>query len=93
MRRRDFIASFGGATATEQPSISIALPLLIAAADESRDELQEIWARLLAAVNQIRLWLTSDVALLPGKISFPDPQVHTDQSSLGPTLRGSAGGA
>jgi hypothetical protein len=35
--------------AIEQPSISVALPLLIAAADESRDELQEIWARLLAA--------------------------------------------
>jgi Abortive infection alpha len=35
--------------ALEQPSISVALPLLIAAADESRDELQEIWARLLAA--------------------------------------------
>ncbi len=34
---------------TEQPSISVALPLLIAAADEDRDELQEIWARLLAA--------------------------------------------
>lgn len=34
----------------ERPSISVALPLLIAAADEDRDELQEIWARLLAAV-------------------------------------------
>jgi abortive infection alpha-like protein len=34
---------------TEPPSISIALPLMIAAADEDRDELQEIWARLLAA--------------------------------------------
>jgi Abortive infection alpha len=33
----------------ERPSISVALPLLIAAADEDRDELQEIWARLLAA--------------------------------------------
>jgi hypothetical protein len=34
---------------SEKPSISIALPLLIAAADEDRDELQDIWARLLAA--------------------------------------------
>jgi hypothetical protein len=25
--------------------------------------------------------------------NFPGPQVHNDQSSLGPTLRGSAGGA
>ena len=33
----------------ESPSISVALPLLIAAADESRDELRDIWARLLAA--------------------------------------------
>jgi Abortive infection alpha len=30
-------------------SLSVALPILIAAADESRDELQDIWARLLAA--------------------------------------------
>jgi hypothetical protein len=34
---------------TEEPSISIALPMLIEAANESRDELQEIWARLMAA--------------------------------------------
>ena len=33
----------------EPTSLSIGLPILIAAADESRDELQEIWARLLAA--------------------------------------------
>jgi hypothetical protein len=34
---------------TEPASLSIALPILIAAADESRDELQDIWAALLAA--------------------------------------------
>lgn len=33
----------------QNPSISIAIPLLIAAADEDRDELRDIWARLLAA--------------------------------------------
>jgi hypothetical protein len=33
----------------EPPSLSIVLPILVAAADESRDELQDIWARLLAA--------------------------------------------
>lgn len=34
----------------EQPApLSLSLPLLIAAAEESRDELQDIWARLLAA--------------------------------------------
>jgi hypothetical protein len=33
----------------EPISISLALPLLVAAADESRDELVEMWARLLAA--------------------------------------------
>jgi Abortive infection alpha len=33
----------------EPASLSIALPMLIAAADESRDELQDIWARLFAA--------------------------------------------
>ena len=35
--------------APEPISISLALPLLVAAADESRDELVELWARLLAA--------------------------------------------
>jgi hypothetical protein len=33
----------------EPPSISLMLPLIIAAADEDRDGLQDIWARLLAA--------------------------------------------
>lgn len=33
----------------EAASLSIGLPILIAAADESRDELQDLWARLLAA--------------------------------------------
>jgi hypothetical protein len=33
----------------ERPSISVALPLLIAAADEDRQELQDLRARLLAA--------------------------------------------
>jgi Abortive infection alpha len=35
--------------APEPASLSIALPILVAAADESRDELQDIWASLLAA--------------------------------------------
>jgi len=35
--------------APEPASLSIGLPILSAAADESRDELQDIWARLLAA--------------------------------------------
>jgi hypothetical protein len=38
-----------GAKIPEPASLSIALPLLVAAADESRDELQDIWARLMAA--------------------------------------------
>jgi hypothetical protein len=37
-------------TKVEEPiSLSVALPLFRAAADESRDELQDLWARLLAA--------------------------------------------
>jgi hypothetical protein len=39
------------AESREQPSLSIALPILMAAADESRDELQDLWARLLAAAT------------------------------------------
>jgi hypothetical protein len=34
---------------SEPPSISILLPIVVASADESRDELVDIWARLLAA--------------------------------------------
>jgi hypothetical protein len=33
----------------EAASLSIGLPILIAAADESREEIQDLWARLLAA--------------------------------------------
>jgi Abortive infection alpha len=33
----------------EPPSISLLVPLVVAAADEDRDELRDIWARLLAA--------------------------------------------
>lgn len=33
----------------EPASLSLTLPILVAAADESRDELQDLWARLLAA--------------------------------------------
>jgi hypothetical protein len=38
-----------GVEPTEPPSLSLLLPILVAAAEESRDELQDIWARLLAA--------------------------------------------
>jgi hypothetical protein len=38
-----------GVEPTEPPSLSLLLPILVAAAEKSRDELQDIWARLLAA--------------------------------------------
>jgi hypothetical protein len=38
-----------GVEPTEPPSLSLLLPILVAAAEESRDELQDMWARLLAA--------------------------------------------
>jgi abortive infection alpha-like protein len=38
-----------GIHAPEPPSISILLPIVVASAEESRDELVNIWARLLAA--------------------------------------------
>ena len=43
------------------PNLKLALPILIAAADENREELQDLWARLLAATmdpnksQQVRL--------------------------------------
>jgi hypothetical protein len=36
-------------TDPEPPSLKLALPILAAAADESHEELQDLWARLLAA--------------------------------------------
>lgn len=41
-------------TTPESVSISLGLPLLVAAADESRDELVDLWARLLAAAADPR---------------------------------------
>jgi hypothetical protein len=38
-----------GVKTPEPASLSLTLPILVAAADESRDELQDLWARLLAA--------------------------------------------
>lgn len=38
-----------GVHAAEPASLSLVLPMVAAAADESRDELQDLWARLLAA--------------------------------------------
>jgi hypothetical protein len=38
-----------GTKPIEPPTLSLTLPLMIAAADESRNELKEIWASLLAA--------------------------------------------
>jgi len=36
------------------PSLTVALPLFRGAADESREELQDLWARLLAAAMDFR---------------------------------------
>lgn len=41
-----------GAGPAHEPSVSVVLPLLQAAADESRPELQELWAALLASAMQ-----------------------------------------
>jgi hypothetical protein len=38
-----------GVEAKEPASLSITLPIIVAAANESRDDLQDLWARLLAA--------------------------------------------
>ena len=38
-----------GVTEPESPGLNLALPILVAAADENREELQDLWARLLTA--------------------------------------------
>ena len=48
-----------GVEAKEPASLSITLPIIVAAANESRDDLQDLWARLLAASDRPMLNLTS----------------------------------
>src|SRR5260370_14920493 len=48
-RRTEQIIREGGAPQTEAVSPSLAIPLLRAAMDENRPQLQELWAALLAA--------------------------------------------
>ncbi len=40
-----------GTNPVDPPTLSLTLPLMQAASDENRDELQDIWARLLAAAT------------------------------------------
>jgi len=47
-RTRERLAE-AGVTETEPASLTVALPILRGAADESREELQDLWARLMAA--------------------------------------------
>ncbi|MGN6148598.1 MAG: Abi-alpha family protein [Rhizomicrobium sp.] len=47
-RRTDKILKERGVNAPEEPSPSIAIPLLSAAQEEGREELAELWAKLLA---------------------------------------------
>jgi hypothetical protein len=70
----------------EPPSMSIVMPLLIAAADEDRDELRDIWARLLAAaadptrakafrlrfIETVKQMDPLDAAVLQGAQQLPD---------------------
>jgi hypothetical protein len=49
--RKDQIHLERGITQLEQVSPSVGVPLLLAAQEESQSDLQEIWARLLAAVE------------------------------------------
>jgi hypothetical protein len=54
-QRTEEILRDRGVTVPEPISPSLAIPLLRAAADESREELQELWARLLAASMDITM--------------------------------------
>jgi hypothetical protein len=50
--RTETIRALIGAGTAHEPSVSVVLPLLQAAADEARPELQELWAALLASALQ-----------------------------------------
>jgi hypothetical protein len=61
-----------GVEVPEPASLSITLPIFVAAADESRDELQDIWARLLAAAAD------------PSRAGFFRIQIHRRCKEDGP---------
>ena len=47
-----YYLSENGCTTPELPGLNLVIPILEAAADENREELQDLWARLLAATMQ-----------------------------------------
>lgn len=75
-------------------SPSLALPIMLAAADESRDELQEIWAALLAAAadparNKAFRLKFIDIAKKLDPIDITVLQVMADMGNvLNPVVRG-----
>ena len=79
----------------EPASLSIGLPILQAAADESREELQDIWARLLAAAADPARAKSFRIAFVEAaKIMDPlDAAVlqalHANGGRLTPEVRGS----
>lgn len=80
----------------EPASLSIGLPILQAAADESREELQDIWARLLAAAADPARAKSFRVAFIE-TVKRMDPldaaalqALHANGGRLTPAVRGSA---
>jgi len=82
-QRTEEILQARGVTETAAVSPSLAIPLLRGAADESREELQELWARLLVAAldpatnNRIRhsfIEAVKDIDLMDTRIIY---RIHT----------------
>jgi Abortive infection alpha len=77
----------------EEVSLSLALPLLHAAADESRPELQDLWASLLAAAmdparaNAVRLEFIEAAKVLHPRDAVIMQTLHQNPGQLSPNTR------
>ncbi|HEY1430462.1 MAG TPA: Abi-alpha family protein [Stellaceae bacterium] len=91
--RTEEILRLRGISKTDPVSPSLAVPLLRAAADESREQLQELWARLIAAAmdpnrsNRIRRSFIETVAQLDPLDAMVLSQLYETPGSLSPNPR------
>lgn len=100
-RTRKILKERGNEEDTTPVSLNIALPLFNAAKDESREELQELWARMLAnamdpnrssAVRQniietVRAFEPIDAKVLETASTLNKPQQHVMVSRLNESLK------
>jgi hypothetical protein len=77
-----------GVVEPDSPNLKLALPILMDAADEDSEEMQEIWANLLAATMNPdkRVHVRSDFAEALNKLNPIDAKVLNHFASIGGTF-------